>query len=199
MKSSSINPRPVRFLWADLEADGLDRGTSEILEIAVIGTDDQLNELFVVNEVLNPSPTAMRNLAVNEMPRAMHEKSGLMADILTGIAEGNLPAAHQVDAIIAAEITKHGSGDPVILAGSGVGHYDSHLLARQMPQTNSLLHYRPTDFGGIRQFYELTTGSSPSVANDLKTHRAIDDIRCSIEEARAYLDMYRTFLTGIAA
>ena len=65
-----------RLIWIDLEMTGLDTGTDEILEIATIVTDGQLNVLAEGPELAIAHPLSALE-AMDEWNRNQHGKSGL--------------------------------------------------------------------------------------------------------------------------
>jgi oligoribonuclease (3'-5' exoribonuclease) len=76
------------------------------------------------------------------------------------------------------------------LAGSGVGHFDLPAIREYMPKLAKRLNYYVIDVGTIRRAHDMWVGTPVSVANDAKTHRAIDDVRCHLEEANAFADLW---------
>ncbi len=66
------------LVWVDCEMTGLDLEKDEIVEIAVIVTDSELNLLDEgLQLVIKPSSEALANMG--EFVTSMHEKSGLLA------------------------------------------------------------------------------------------------------------------------
>ena len=72
------------------------------------------------------------------------------------------------------------------LAGNSVGQ-DAKFLSKQMPELMEHLHYRVVDVNTVK---ELVKRWIPEVAlgtpKKALTHRALDDIRESIEELKYY-------------
>ena len=81
-------------------------------------------------------------------------------------------------------------------AGNSIGT-DRRFLARHLPEIEDHLHYRSVDVSTIK---ELAKRWSPSLLKDapvkVGSHRALDDIRESIEELRYYRE--HLFLPEIA-
>ncbi len=72
------------------------------------------------------------------------------------------------------------------LAGNSV-HADRAFLRRHMPELEAYVHYRNVDVSTIkelaRRWYPETFEAAPAKGDD---HRALADIRASIEELRYY-------------
>ncbi|MFM8154963.1 MAG: oligoribonuclease [Actinomycetes bacterium] len=171
-----------RLVWIDLEMTGLDPKFDEIVEIACIVTDAELNELDEgITLVVRPgeeSLAGMDDFVVN-----MHTVSGLIEEIPHGIALAD--AEQQVLAYVRAHVPEARKAP---LAGSSV-YVDRGFLAAYMPELDAHMHYRLVDVSSIK---ELTRRWYPRVyfASPEKTgnHRALGDIRDSISELRYFRD-----------
>jgi oligoribonuclease len=159
---------------------GLENGVDEICEIAVVVTDEDLNEQHTgLQLVVKPSRKAMKNMS--EFVTNMHTDSGLIEEIPKGmkIAE----AEKQVLEYIKQWVTEERTAP---LAGNSIGT-DRMFINRQMPTLDAFLHYRNIDVSSIK---ELTRRWYPRVYFQLpkKTgnHRALADIKESIKELRYY-------------
>ena len=67
---------------------------------------------------------------------------------------------------------------------------DRRFLARLMPELEEFFHYRNLDVSSIK---ELALRWTPEVAKGFSkesNHRALDDIRASIEELRYYREHF---------
>ena len=168
------------IVWVDCEMTGLDVSVDEICEIAVIVTDEELTAQHEgLQIVIKPSPEALANMG--EFVTQMHVDSGLIDEIPTGVSMQQ--AEDAVLEYIKQWIPEQKSAP---LAGNSIGT-DRMFLNRQMPRLDAHLHYRNIDVSSIK---ELTRRWYPRVYFQLpkKTgnHRALADIRESIEELRYY-------------
>jgi len=159
---------------------GLDVAIDEICEIAVIVTDQELNEVDPgLQIVVKPGRKALKNMG--EFVTNMHTESGLIEEIPNGV--GISKAETQVLEYIKQWIPEERSAP---LAGNSIGT-DRMFLNRQMPNLDSFLHYRNIDVSSIK---ELTRRWYPRVYFQMpkKTgnHRALADIKESIRELRYY-------------
>ena len=160
---------------------GLDPATDVIVEIATIVTDD---ELEIVAEgpdlVVHQPPEAL--VGMDPVVVDMHTSSGL----LTAIAASTTSLEEAGQATLAF-IREH-VPDPrtVPLCGNSIGT-DRRFLAIHLPEIEDFLHYRSVDVSTIK---ELTRrwypGAIEGVPRKATAHRALDDIRESIEELRWY-------------
>lgn len=168
------------IVWVDCEMTGLDVTLDEICEIAVVVTDQELNEVDPgLQIVVKPSRKALKNMG--EFVTNMHTESGLIEEIPNGVSIST--AETQVLEYIKQWIPEERSAP---LAGNSIGT-DRMFLNRQMPSLDSFLHYRNIDVSSIK---ELTRRWYPRVYFQMpkKTgnHRALADIKESIRELRYY-------------
>ena len=171
-----------RLVWIELEMTGLDPTHDEIVEIACIVTDAELNELDSgISLVVKPNDGPLATM--DDVVVAMHTKSGLLDEIPQGISLDD--AQRRVFEYIRGHVPEARKAQ---LAGSSV-YVDRGFLAAHMPDIDQHLHYRLIDVSSIK---ELTRRWYPRVffATPEKTgnHRALGDIRESIAELRYYRD-----------
>jgi oligoribonuclease len=168
------------IVWVDCEMTGLDVTVDEICEIAVVVTDQELNEVDPgLQIVVKPGRKALKNMG--EFVTNMHTESGLIEEIPNGVSISK--AETQVLEYIKQWIPEERTAP---LAGNSIGT-DRTFLNRQMPSLDSFLHYRNIDVSSIK---ELTRRWYPRVYFQMpkKTgnHRALADIKESIRELRYY-------------
>lgn len=176
------------LLWCDLETTGSDEANDSIIEVGCVLTTYDLTELGDFTAVVKPEPLGLGRMLQNEVVRSMHEKNGLLADVLAANDEDRPHKVvqrllHWLDCIGAEQ-------GKLVLAGSGVGHFDRRFIARYMPQLHKALRYWVIDIGVIRRAHEMWVGPDPFRHNDGKTHRALDDVRCHVAEARSFRGLW---------
>jgi oligoribonuclease len=169
-----------RIVWIDCEMTGLELGHDALIEVAVLITDSELNVLGEGVDVVIACPQE----ALESMPdvvREMHTTSGLLDELA-----GGLPM-DRAQELVMAYVREH-VPDPgkAPLAGNSVGT-DRGFLARDMPELEEYLHYRIIDVSSIkelaRRWYPRAYFASPKKQGG---HRALADIRESIDELRYY-------------
>jgi oligoribonuclease len=169
-----------RLVWIDCEMTGLDLTADALVEVAALVTDFDLNVLGAgVDLVVKPPAEALDQMG--DFVREMHQKSGLLDHLATGLTLAE--AEEQVLAYVR-EHCAEGSRPP--LAGNTVAT-DRSFLARDMPTLETFLHYRIVDVSSIkelsRRWYPRAYYQAPAKRGN---HRALADIRESIEELRYY-------------
>ncbi len=169
-----------RLVWIDCEMTGLDVVEDALIEVAALVTDFDLNVLGDgVDIVIRPPDAALEQMI--PFVREMHEKSGLLEELSGGVSLAD--AQGEVMAYLG-EHCPPDSRPP--LAGNTVGT-DRAFLARDMTDLDAFLHYRIVDVSSIKElsrrwFPKAYYGSPDKQGN----HRALADIRESIEELRYY-------------
>jgi oligoribonuclease len=169
-----------RLVWIDCEMTGLDIVADALIEVAALVTDFDLNVLGEgVDIVIKPPPEAVDQMV--EFVRNMHRSSGLINKLDAGTT------LDDAEAQVLAYVQEHcaeGSRPP--LAGNTVAT-DRAFLARDMPVLEEFLHYRIVDVSSIkelsRRWFPRAYYNAPSKSGN---HRALADIRESIEELRYY-------------
>jgi len=169
-----------RVVWIDCEMTGLDLGSDALVEVAALVTDFDLNVLGEgVDLVVRPPAEAVTQMP--EVVREMHTASGLITQLDSGVS---LEEAEQQ---VLAHIREHvPEARKAPLAGNSIGT-DRAFLARDMPELEAWMHYRMIDVSSIkelaRRWYPRAYFAAPSKQGG---HRALADIRESIEELRYY-------------
>jgi oligoribonuclease len=168
------------MVWIDCEMTGLDLEHDALIEIAVLVTDAELNVLGDgVDIVIRPPDLALAKMS--DVVRSMHTASGLLDELANGITLDE--ANSQVMEYIKAHVPEPSKAQ---LAGNTV-HMDRLFLARDLPEVESWLHYRNIDVSSIkelvRRWYPRVYFASPQKTGN---HRALGDIKDSIDELRYY-------------
>jgi oligoribonuclease len=161
-----------------MEMSGLDPDTCAILEIATIVTTGDLEVIAEGPELVVHQGDEVLD-AMDEWNTKHHGESGLTAAV----------RASTIDVLEAESrtlefIAQHTSARQSPLCGNTIWQ-DRRFLVRYMPRIDAFLHYRLVDVSSLK---ELARRWYPGVEPPAKgkAHRALGDIRESIEELRFY-------------
>lgn len=167
------------LVWIDLEMTGLDLEKERILEIASIVTDDDLN-ILAEGPVLCVKQSQSLLDAMDEWNTQHHTESGLLDRVRSeGVSE---ETAEALTLEFVSGFVDQGKSP---LCGNSIGQ-DRRFLRKYMPTLDDYFHYRSIDVSTIK---ELAARWRPDILEQVKkvnNHRALDDIRESIEELRLY-------------
>src|ERR1022692_4193287 len=172
-----MNGRLVRI---DCVKTGLDLTHEALVEIACLVTDGELAMLDDgINLVIKPPAEALDHMP--DVVREMHTKSGLLTELSAGITLAE--AQEQVLAYVRGHVNE---SRKVPLCGNSIAT-DRSFLARDMPELDAFLHYRMVDVSSVkelaRRWFPRAYFASPEKHGG---HRALADIRESIQELRYY-------------
>ena len=171
----------ARLVWIDCEMTGLDLRSDALIEIAALVTDADLVPFGEgVDVVIHASDDALTNMP--EVVRDMHERSGLTEEVRRSPV--TLAEAEQ---LVLAYVREHVPlPRKAPLAGNTV-YVDRGFINRDMPTLDEHLHYRLVDVSSIkelvRRWFPRVYFNSPAKHGG---HRALADIRESIEELKFY-------------
>ena len=169
-----------RLLWLDMEMTGLRPERERIIEMALVVTDGDLNVVAEGPDIVIHQPDEVLD-AMDEWNKSHHGGSGLL-DAVRSSTVSEADAAREALAFVRAHCPKRA----VPLAGNSV-HQDRRFLQTHMPEIDEYLHYRNVDVSTVkelaRRWYPAVAAAVPAKKN---VHRALDDIRESIEELRYY-------------
>lgn len=176
-------PRAEHLLWIDLETTGVDEKLDPIIEVGAILTNMELVELSTYSTILVLPERGWKRLQENEYVLNMHTENGLLEDIKT-YPNSELPTTYKIEREILNWLESEGvSSHKVMLAGSGVSHFDRRFLKVQMPKLEQFLAYPNLDIGVMRRFASEICGVEVPAFNEGKTHRGLKDVRCHLQEA----------------
>ena len=169
-----------QLVWIDCEMTGLDLARDALIEIACLVTDGNLAVLDEgVDLVIKPPAEAVDHMV--EVVREMHTTSGLIEELAAGV-----PLAEAQEQVLAYVRSHIRDARKVPLCGNSIAT-DRAFLARDMPELDAFLHYRMVDVSSVkelaRRWYPRAYFASPPKHGG---HRALADIRESIQELRYY-------------
>lgn len=171
----------AKLLWIDLEMTGLDPEKDRILEVAAIATGWDLEPMAELTAVVRVPEKLMRERMVGEF----WDKNAESRDGLIGQNASGKSATEVEDALLA--FVDQYFGEEVILAGNSI-HQDRKFIDREWPRLAERLHYRMLDVSAWKVYFE---GAKKQKFIKREAHRALDDIKGSIEELQWYLSFMK--------
>ena len=171
------------LVWLDMEMTGLDPEKEQILEMATIVTDGQLNILAEGPRLAIRHPEAILK-RMDDWNQKHHQKSGLLEEVRN--SKITAKKAEKVTLDFVKEYCLPGKSP---LCGNAI-HHDRRFLIRYMPKLNHYLHYRHVDVSTLKCLIRLWYPKNKTMPKKKSSHRALSDIRESIEELRFYRETY---------
>lgn len=171
------------LIWIDLEMTGLDPMLDRIIEIATMVTDDRLNEIAEGPTLVIHQPDAVMQ-GMDDWNTRQHGDSGLTARV----RESRL-SAEDAERQTLEFLALHTEQNSSPMCGNSICQ-DRRFLAREMPRLEGWFHYRNLDVSTLKI---LAQRWAPAVAGGVvkaSNHRALDDIRDSIDELKHYRDHF---------
>jgi oligoribonuclease len=177
------------FIWVDTETNGLHTWAS-LLEIAVVLTDADLNTICEGSWVILQSRNVAELQDVStDYVKEMHTKNGLWIDVMN--ADTTVYEAQQI--IINMLYENKVDPQTLPLAGSTI-LFDRKVIQRYMPTLDEYAHYRSVDVSSIKELAKVWSPEvykeRPGKEEDKKVHRALDDVKTSIEELKYYRENF---------
>ena len=167
------------MIWIDLEMTGLDTQRDYIIEIASIVTDKNLNILEEGPNLVITQPDEVMN-SMDQWNTDHHTNSGLVQKVRESNITESMAEKQTID-FLSKYIIKGASP----LCGNTICQ-DRRFLARCMPDLESFWHYRSIDVSSIRELGKRWFFEDIDNFQKNSNHRALDDIRDSIDELRYY-------------
>lgn len=171
--------KPHYILWMDLEMTGLDPIEDRILEVGAIITDWEFKEIAVYEAVKQVGPALVKRRMVGPF---WDEYSDVREELIRQNLSGK--SGRMVENELLAFIDAHiGTDDNILLAGNSI-HQDRRFIANEWRRLDARLHYRMLDVTAWKVVFEAKFGKKFAKP---EAHRALEDIRGSIDELRYYL------------
>lgn len=171
--------KKAKLLWVDLEMTGLDPVEDRILEVAAIATDWDFTELGTYEAVTKVDEATITSRMVGEFwDKFSHVREALIEQNERG------KTAQSVEDELLQFIDEHfDSSDRVLLAGNSI-HQDRKFIDNEWPRLAARLHYRMLDVSAWKVVFDGKYGKRFAKP---EAHRAMDDIRGSVQELQYYL------------
>lgn len=174
--------KPKRILWLDMEMTGLDPVKDYPLEVGVIVTDWDFHEVATYEAAVHwPIAKINERFAAN---KAFWYGDGAVSreQLLAQNGETRKTRA-AMEREILAFLDEHFDDGLILLAGNSI-HQDRRFIDQWFPKFSKRLHYRMLDVSAWKVVFEGKFGKKFAKPEG---HRALDDVRGSIEELEYYL------------
>lgn len=177
------NITPQKLLWIDLEMTGLNPAKDRIVEVGAIITDWDFNELDVFESGVGQDKNEVTQLfQANDWAMARPENTQELIKLSL-----SSPTEQEVEAALVALVNKHfASNEVALLAGNSI-HADRGFIRQWWPNLEKRLHYRMLD---VSAWKVVMQGKYNLPYQKQEAHRALGDIRESIDELTYYLEWF---------
>jgi oligoribonuclease len=157
---------------------GLDVENCRILEVAIVVTDLEMNELATFQRIVRQPQSVLD--AMGSWCQKQHGASGLTAAVPNGDVE------EKVEAAVVRMINRFWTRRQLAtLCGNSIST-DRQFLEAYWPKVAGRLHYRMVDVSSWKVLFEQRFGLRFKKKGG---HRALDDARESVDELKYYLSL----------
>ncbi len=170
------------LIWIDLEMTGLDPSKEKIIEIATLVTDSDLN---IVAEGPNLIISQSNDIldAMDQWNQNQHGSSGLIDQVK------NSDVTEQIAEIETLDFISKYVGEKVSpMCGNTVSH-DRRFLSKYMPRLEAYFNYRHIDVSSFKEA-AVRWMNGAQVYEKKGSHRALGDIKESVEELKFYKGLF---------
>jgi oligoribonuclease len=167
------------LIWIDLEMTGLMPDTDQIIEIATVLTDNNLNVVAEGPDLViqQPEEVLARMDAWNQR---QHASSGLLSRVRA--SRMTVTEAERQTLLF---LSTHVPPGMSPMCGNSICQ-DRRFLARLMPELERFFHYRNLDVSTLKELARRWMPSMASGCSKQSAHLARADIHESINELRYY-------------
>ena len=167
------------LIWIDLEMTGLDTVNDQVIEIATVVTDKDLNILAKGPIMAIHQPDEVM-AGMDNWNQKQHGGSGLIERVRNSTVTEEMAEAETIDFL-----SQYIDAGKSPMCGNSICQ-DRRFMARCMPKLEEYFHYRNLDVSTLK---ELAVRWKPEVTKGFKkkgSHLAMDDIIDSIDELSYY-------------
>jgi len=171
------------LIWVDLEMTGLEPQQDEIIEIATIVTDKDLNILEEGPVIAIHHNDDVLN-AMDEWNTKHHGESGLIERV-----KNSQYSMQQAESETLDFLRRYVPQGKSPMCGNSICQ-DRRFMARLMPQLEDFFHYRNLDVSTLKELARLWNPDLLKGFDKKGAHLALDDIRESIDEMVYYRETF---------
>lgn len=182
------NPKQKHVLWIDLEMTGLDPVEDRILEVGAIITDWEFKEIATYEAAIKVGPRLVERRMFKGPAKDFWASVPETRDALIKQNDETARSGRTIENELLELLNEHFEADvPIILAGNSI-HMDRRFIENEWHRLNERLHYRMLDVSAWKVVFENRYKKKFAKR---EAHRALDDIRGSIEELRYYQTKFK--------
>jgi oligoribonuclease len=174
--------KPKQILWVDMEMTGLDPVNDYPLEIAAIVTDWNFKEIATYEGAVHWCSKHIQE-RFDKNKSFWNGDGAVSRDQLLAQNKATKKTKAAVERELIAFLDEHFDEGLVLLGGNSI-HQDRKFIDQWFPKFAKRLHYRMLDVSAWKVVMEGKFGKKFAKPEQ---HRALDDIRGSIEELEYYL------------
>ncbi len=167
------------LIWIDLEMTGLCQQTDEIIEIATVVTNSEL-EVLAEGPVLAIHQPDEILQKMDSWNQRQHNSSGLYKRVQESTV--TMREAELLTLEFISEYVPRGASP---MAGNSICQ-DRRFLARQMPELEAWFHYRNLDVSTLKELHRRWFAKDVPAFDKDSSHLALDDVYDSINELKYY-------------
>jgi oligoribonuclease len=171
------------LIWIDLEMTGLEPQIDQILEIATVVTNKNL-EILAQGPVIAIQQSLSVMNAMDEWNTTHHGDSGLTQRVLNSKDSTRVAEQETVDFL-----AKYVAPGMSPMCGNSICQ-DRRFMARLMPELEAFFHYRNLDVSTLKELAKLWKPEIVAGFTKKGAHLALDDILESIDELKYYRDYF---------
>jgi len=169
---------PQNLIWIDLEMTGLSPEINQILEIATVVTDKNLN--IIANGPVFAIQTELSVLqTMDDWNQSHHKASGLYER-----ARASRVSRETAEQMTIAFLSRFVDANQSPMCGNTIS-MDRQFLNRYMPKLAAFFHYRQLDVSTLKEIIKRWYPNSLKFDKSSK-HLALSDIYDSIDELKFY-------------
>ena len=166
---------------------GLDPIEDRILEVAVIATDWDFNEIATYEGIVKVGPKLVEERM--KVGKDFWDANPAARDALVSQNLEKGRSGRTIENELLEFLNEHfEEGKPVLLGGNSI-HQDRKFIVNEWPRLNDRLHYHMLDVSAWKVVFE---GKFKKKFAKPEEHRALGDIRGSIMELKYYLTKVRS-------